>query len=371
MLRIEARNLRFEDWDSILVSHIENGSWYQTTHYNEDMRTKRFEELFYLRQWQGNSQLAAQAIVRLTHPYEWGFYRRGWTKLTPRAMKLFPVLLCNQAPSIIDQTHGVEIYQNFANWVSNEGNKIGCAFAKLTPAYYQKFYVEKRHEIRTALELLGYRSTPKATLIVDLKQDEDTLFSNLKKEARNKVRKAQKQGVEIIEVGTEDSAVSQLCHIMSETSMRNGVPALTIGDLKNSQWFKFQKSGFFRAFVSLHNGNLVSSQMALIYNGAITLGGVSYTDYSRKNGIYGNDLMQWHMIKWGRKMGLSTLDFAGIEPYSSSPKMRAIYDFKTKWGGEQVDYDEFVFEFSNVKSLLFRSLNNKVGTKLKKMFRFF
>ena len=79
----------------------------------------------------------------------------------------------------------------------------------------------------------------------------------------------------------------------------------------------------------------------------------------------GNDLMQWHMIKWGREQGCSTLDLSGIEPFPSSPKMRSIYEFKSKWGGKQIDYDEFTIYPNNLKSRLHRYLIENIGPNLK------
>ena len=365
----EVQELDSDDWNQAMLPRWVKGSWFQATHYNEDKRNFSFEDPFYLRQLSDGGQLLAQAIIRLTHPYEWGFFRRNWTKLNPLAKKLFPILLCNQAPTVLKAPHTTEAYRSLGRWALEKGDELGCLYVRLIPAYYQDSYIDNRVRIRSDLEELGYTSSPKATLIVDLQQDEEILFSSLKKEARNKVRKAKKQGVQILEVSADDEGLGQLHNVMAETSKRNGITALTFEDLKKSSWFRHYADGFSRAFVSVHNGNLVSSQMAVVYNGAIILGGVSYTEYSRRQGIYGNDLMQWHMIKWGHRQGLNSLDYAGIEPYSSSPKMRAIYDFKTKWGGVQVDYDEFVFEFSNVRSLLFRSLINKVGMQLKKMIR--
>ena len=75
----------------------------------------------------------------------------------------------------------------------------------------------------------GFTVSPKAILVIDLEQSMDELFANLKKDARNKVRKAEKQGVEIVELGTDETSLQQLQQVMAETSRRNGLPALSPG----------------------------------------------------------------------------------------------------------------------------------------------
>ena len=213
----EVQELDSDDWNQAMLPRVIKGSWFQTTHYNEDKRNFSFEEPFYLRQLSDGGQLLAQAIIRLTHPYEWGFFRRNWTKLNPLAKKLFPILLCNQAPTVLQTPHTLETYRSLGRWALEKGDELGCLYVRLIPAYYQDSYINNRDRIRSDLEELGYISSPKATLLVDLQQDEEILFSRLKKEARNKVRKAQKQGVQIIEVSADDEGLGQLHNVMAET----------------------------------------------------------------------------------------------------------------------------------------------------------
>ena len=113
----EVQELDSDDWNQAMLPRVIKGSWFQTTHYNEDKRNFSFEEPFYLRQLSDGGQLLAQAIIRLTHPYEWGFFRRNWTKLNPLAKKLFPILLCNQAPTVLQTP-----FPQVASWnVKNGG----------------------------------------------------------------------------------------------------------------------------------------------------------------------------------------------------------------------------------------------------------
>lgn len=351
-------------WDRFLAGQ-DRSSWLQSTQYNEYKREFRWEDPVYMQSCDESGNVLGQAVALWTHPYEWGLYRRGLTALSPLAKRMLPVLLCTQAPTVFTEKYTTEMCRALGEWVATSGRARGCIYARMVPAYYQDGYVDHRGEVSEALQEMGFTASPKATLVIDLEQDVDVLFANLKRQARNKVRKAEKQGVEIVEVGTDDASLAKLQQVMAETSRRNGVPALSLEELKDSSWRRHYPLGFSRAFVSLHEGNLVSSQMATVFNGIILLGGVSYTDYSRQNNIYGNDLMQWYLIKWGKENGMQLLDFAGIAPQASSPKLRAICDFKSKWGGRRLDYDEFTMDFANAKSRVHRFLANAVGSQIK------
>jgi hypothetical protein len=360
----EVRPFEPQEWDSRLAAES-GGAWIQSTHYNEDKRLERWEEPVYLQSCNGEGVVLARAAALLTHPYEWGFHRRGLKSLSPLAKRLLPVLLCNNGPTIFAAEHTAALYHEFGKWVQAASLARGCIFSRFVPAYYQEAYAGNRSEIAAGLRELGFAVSPKATLVIDLDQSMDELFANLKKDARNKVRKAEKQGVEIVELGTDETSLQQLQQVMAETSRRNGLPALSQDQLKNSQWCRQHALGLMRAFVSLHEGHLVSSQMAVVFNEIVLLGGVSYTDYSRENNIYGNDLMQWHMIKWAKENGMQLLDFAGIAPQATSAKLKAIYEFKSKWGGRRLDYDEFLLDSGNIKSRAHSFLTHAVGSWLK------
>ena len=99
--------------------------------------------------------------------------------------------------------------------------------------------------------------------------------------------------------------------------------------------------GVMRAFVALHRGRGVAYQNVTCYNRNAQLGGVAYSDYSRSERIYGNDLMQWHVMQVVRAMGVEWLDYGGADPDSEDSKAQGIYKFKAKWGGDLVRCDRF------------------------------
>ena len=112
------------EWNRVLLNQGVKGSFLQTTHYSDYKRVFSSEVPFYLRQFDLSGVTIAQAVVRLTHPYEWGFERRKWTRLNPIARKFLPILLCSQAPTVMAVSQTVDYYKSIAQWMADKGNEL-------------------------------------------------------------------------------------------------------------------------------------------------------------------------------------------------------------------------------------------------------
>jgi hypothetical protein len=336
------------EWNARLTE-VAEGSWRQSTYYGEYRRAFWLEEPVYLVARTSTGAVAGQLLAFFGHPLGWGLHRRGLSFLSPACRAVYPIFYWFEgpvafAPSLYDPTCDTLI-----GWMVQAGRERGCVSGRAIPSYYGRDFVSRQAALRRVFAARGFAETPKATMVVDLREDVETLHRSLAREARTKIRKALGQGVEIVEITNNDAGIDMLYHAMRETSIRNGVAALSRRGLRRSSWSRYCGQGFSKGFVSMHQGHLVSSQLAVLYNGIMHLGGVSYTDYSRANRVYGNDLMQWHMIQWGKAQGMGALDFMGIAPNSPSPKMRAIYEFKSKWGGRELEFGEYVISYPSLR----------------------
>ncbi|MBI4489874.1 MAG: hypothetical protein HY694_12375 [Deltaproteobacteria bacterium] len=355
-------------WNARLQS-VPEGSWYQSANYGEYKRKFRSEEPVYLVAKNGRHEVAGQLLAFFTHPYEWGFHRRELTFCNPLGMKLIPSFYWLHGPTVFEQGNYEEVCRALISWMAEAGRERGCVRGRATPAVYTESLPSDNAKLDETFTQCGFSISLMATMIVDLRPDLDVLFGNLKREARTKIRKARNQGVKIVEVGNDKKGLDMLCQVMRETALRNELPPLSLKNLRQSSWSLFYDQGFSRGFVSTYGGNLVSSQMAVIFNRTIILGGVSYTDYGRDQRIYGNDLMQWHLIEWGKENNFRLLDLAGVAPKSTSPKMQGICNFKSKWGGIEIPFCEYTIEYPSWRGYLYRTLTKAFGTRVKKLDR--
>jgi hypothetical protein len=357
-----------DEWDKRLCQ-VEDGTSRQSSYYAGYKERYYGEKPVYLVARDGDGRIVGQLLFFFTHPYGWGIHRRGWSFLTPVLETLLPSFYWFDGPVVFDRDRFAIISEALIKWVMDAAQRRGCISGRAIPSIYASDYEDQRAILGDVFARAGFAANPHATLVVDLTQDEDELFANLKREARNKVRKAQRQGVEIAAVGNDSEGLAMYHHVMEETARRNGLPAISLKNMRDTSWSYYYPHGVSKGFVSSLEGQLVSSQQAVIFNGIMLLGSVSYTDYSREKSIYGNDLMQWHLIKWGRENGMRSLDFAGIAPHSQSPKMKAILDFKSKWGGRRIDFCDYVVAFDNPRAYAHKLLTRTLGSIIKNIER--
>ena len=357
-----------EAWNRRLMATPE-GSWRQSTWYGEYKRALWREEAVYLLARNGDGEIVGQLLAFFAHPHDWSLYRRNLSGLNPLLNRLLPRFYWFEGPLVFDRPHYGVICDALVEWMVAEASARGCIGGLATPSFYHDDAEVVLKQAEQVYGGRGFTRNYRATLLVDLREDLDTLFGNLKKDARNKVRKARKQDVRIVEIGNDEASLQMLEKVNGETARRNGMATLSYDSLRKGCWSHYCPHGYSKGFVSLHGGELVSAQQAVAYNGVIGLGGVSYTDYSRLNRIYGNDLMQWHCIEWGKANGMRILDVAGIEPHANSAKKKAIYDFKAKWGGREVVYGEYVIDLPSFKGRAYRYLLRTLGAKAKDLDR--
>ena len=352
------------EWDARLCGRTD-GSWRQSTHYGEYKRQFYNEEPVYLVARCGD-RIVAQLLAFFTHPYGWSLYRRDASFLAPLCQTLAPWFYCLEGPVVFADEFYAEAHRALYGWLVEEAMGRGCIGGSAIPSYYAESYPAQRASLREVMAEQGFDRHDKATLVVDLAPEPDELFANLKKEARNKVRRAEKQAIEIVELRDDPESLERLYRAMDETARRNGVAPVSMRMLRQSSWTHCYDRDLSRGFASLASGQLLSTQMAVAFNGILSLGGVSYTDYSRANKLYGNDLVQWHIIRWGRENGYRLVDFSGIAPRAASEKLQAIHAFKAKWGGQRVEYDHFTVDLPTLRGKVSRLLVDKLGASLKR-----
>jgi hypothetical protein len=233
-------------------------------------------------------------------------------------------------PLISEPVYQAEAIEYFLNWVEILAKKTG-AFAvegATSPAYFNN-YVDAGNEI---YEKFGYSKMPMATVALELDRfkTKDDCWKNTAEDARTKVKKALKDGIEII----EDTKLEFLSDFI-ELHRKSGYPNLPF--YKDESLFKrvaniYNSGNMCRLFVSRKDGRILSGQVLFTFNQAIVLEGVIISDIVRKNRWYANDLMQWYIISWAKENNFRIIDWGGFSLFPTK-KEEQINNFKLKWGG--------------------------------------
>lgn len=171
----------------------------------------------------------------------------------------------------------------------------------------------------------GADAAPYGSYIIDLTQEEETLWANLHSKHRNVVRNAMKRGVTIVE-GIEFMETAH--KVISDTLKRSKLGFMSLNE--------------FNRFVHGLNKNV--KIIVATYEGVVQ--GCAVIPYSQHSAyyLYGGsiphplsgsmNLLQWEAIKMFRNLGVKRYDFVGvrINPTEGS-KQEGLMTFKQRFGG--------------------------------------
>ncbi len=326
-------------WDG-RVRQVPEGTYKQTTMFNRHQTQRSYEKALYFMAHNDDGEVVGQMATRMGAPFAWGLRRRPFAEVTlPLFGAMAPCMRWGDGPVLFTQTRRREVYETLVHAAIDEGVRRGCISIEAWPAFYGDDFAAEREWILEIYTGCGFQVAAQSTLVVDLRREEDELWRGIRKEARTKVRKARDQGVEILELDGDEQVLLQAHKIVQETAARNQVACWPLEEMRLALQYH-GSLGTFRAFLARYEGRGVAYQNVTCFNRSALLGGVAYSDYSREARIYGNDLMQWHVIQAVRAMGVEHLDYGGGDPNAQDPKMKGIYLFKAKWGGRPVGYEQ-------------------------------
>jgi peptidoglycan pentaglycine glycine transferase (the first glycine) len=185
--------------------------------------------------------------------------------------------------------------------------------------------------LRAALRASGWRPAspiqPAATRLIDLRADEATLWSDLRKKWRQYVNRARTGGVTVEDAGAE--ALGTFYEIYRETAARAGFLIRTEAAYRDI-WEAYRPLGLARLLIARHPGGEPAAALFLIrcgtrvvepYGGMTAAGAESRANY----------LLKWEAIRSSREAGAATYDLWGL----AHP---GIAHFKAGFGGREVRY---------------------------------
>ncbi|MBI3825260.1 MAG: GNAT family N-acetyltransferase [Candidatus Rokubacteria bacterium] len=184
----------------------------------------------------------------------------------------------------------------------------------------------------------GYRPEWRATILVDLTVGVDALWANLKKDvARTRVRKAQRQGLELARVDSL-AALQEFHQLVTEWRREEGFPPYELARYGGMFEHLAPHCSFF--LVRLQ-GEALAGMGVYDFNGRAHLVTPVTSRRARARQIYAGDFLHWEVMRWCHDQGCRVLDLAGVAASPGSTKEEGIRRFKGKWGGRQVRYRVF------------------------------
>ena len=168
------------------------------------------------------------------------------------------------------------------------------------------------------------------TIHIDLRKSIDVLLEEMKKEARKKIRRAERLGVtaRVIEDEAGTDSAYDLIHATAE-SKKFPVPPKKYSLALHREFAKVCRQG---SAVGFREGRLVSAATLLGYGKKVAWwkGGSISEGYETSAG----NLVQLAAIEWAKRCGFEVYDLGGTNPHLQA--YAGIHEFKTSLGGELV-----------------------------------
>ena len=184
-----------------------------------------------------------------------------------------------------------------------------------------------------------------ATFLTDLEVTEDVLWRNLDAAARKCVRKAQNQGVRVVELTTWTDVLERFEKPYQAFELQAGrrpFPAT----VAQTMWEEDPLRQHVHYYVAvMPTGESLATLGMYTCNGIATEIASSLGPEAHNQKIPAQDLLHWELLLAAKRMGCHTFDLAGVNPAPQTPKEVGIRRFKEKWGGRYVEYNTFAREF--------------------------
>jgi hypothetical protein len=174
----------------------------------------------------------------------------------------------------------------------------------------------------------GATAAPYGTYLIDLHQQEDTLWSNLNTSHRRNIRRAKNSGVVIKDGMPQMKTVYTL---VWETFKRSSIPFMKYDDF---QRMVASLGENIKIFIAEHQGEIQGCTVVpfSLHRAYYVYGG------SAPQPVPGaNNLLHWHAIEQFKSLGVNHYDFVGarISPTKGS-KQEGLMTFKKRFGAELV-----------------------------------
>jgi len=227
-----------------------------------------------------------------------------------------------------------------------DGKTVEAVFRKITEVGRQEkcVFVRMRPQLRATpenlktLEKLGLKKSPmhlaaEHTVIIDLTKSEDTLLSEMRRQTRYEVRRADKVGINV-EKSSDEEIFKEFHQIQTETAKRqNFVPP-------NLKTLLAEKEAFGKNIV-IYKATLENEPVAY---GLIIKNGKEADYYEAASTLLNRKMpgayaLLWQVMRDLKKEGYERFNLWGIAP-AEQPNHRyaGVTTFKTGFGGEIVEF---------------------------------
>jgi lipid II:glycine glycyltransferase (peptidoglycan interpeptide bridge formation enzyme) len=298
-------------WDELVAGNPDGGQILQTRAWGEFKRAHRWAPHYLL-----SESGPLVAVLELAHTVP-GLGVLGYVPKGPGVNGIA------QLPAVLDGLRATA-GSAFAIKVEPEIEQSEAATSALRGMGLEK----SRHDVQIS----------RATIIVDLRPDEDALLASFKPKCRYNIRLAQRRGVIVEPVALDGSSIDTMYSLMESTRERAGFT------LRSKEYF----SGYWRLHAAAGQGQLFFASL----DGEV-LAGVFATRIGSKAwykdggstkehaAVMAPHLLQWEVMRWLKSRGVEAYDLVAVPPagdLNPSHPLYGLYRFKSGFSERITEY---------------------------------
>lgn len=209
------------------------------------------------------------------------------------------------------------------------GKKERVSFIRIRPP------LEDKKENRHLFKNLGFRSAPmhlhaERTWFLDIRLNEETLLANMRKTTRYLIRKAMREGIEIVE-SKKIGDIDHLARLQQETVGRHKFVSFSKEHFKNMLQV-FSKDNQASLFLAKYRRKIISAAMIMFYGQEVTYHyAATSSKYPKVPSSY---LLVWKAILEAKARNFKIFNFWGIAPPGKvDHRFAGVTLFKKGFGG--------------------------------------
>lgn len=153
----------------------------------------------------------------------------------------------------------------------------------------------------------SYTNQPRATIILDLTPDLDTILKKMRKKTRQYVRRAVRQGI-TVRIGSYEDAPAFI-NLIRATAQRRRFPA-RVQDYYGQQWRIFAKSDQLSLLMAFRKDQLLAVRTVFYFGDHAAEFQAGST--GKNTHLHSDYLLVWEAIRLAKARGCSTYDLWGI-----------------------------------------------------------
>ncbi|MEI7818654.1 MAG: peptidoglycan bridge formation glycyltransferase FemA/FemB family protein [bacterium] len=315
-----ATNEEILNWDHLILKNPDHGHIYQSYLWGEykagyDWRPHRLI-------WENDTERVAVQLISKTAP---GF---GSLWYVPKA----PGMFVDYKPGKKEMTRFKKFTNELTDYISKHDKS--AYMIMIDPELLDGSFNPKQAGWEKSHHDLQF----KATIIVDIDQDDEALLSSFKQKTRYNIRLATKKGVIIEKRPATDEMVDTMYDLMRATQGRAGF-FLRPKEAFKAYWQLLAESGLGQFFVAVHEGEILAAEYAMIF------GDKAYYKEGGSSGVKRNlmapYLLQYEVMRWARDKGAKEYDLIAVPPKSKlNPEhsMWGLYQFKSGFNEEITEF---------------------------------